>query len=112
MFIPDSLIMSIFLFSPLLQIIDLTRQTNPSDVELTFYIVEEGTKLLSGDAKMVLDELTLQEMTLYLDEPVNSPPIGTAGSFLVRNLFTISQNSVKYGLETSLLFFSPLTLYF
>ncbi|XP_063960642.1 uncharacterized protein LOC135155481 isoform X2 [Lytechinus pictus] len=65
------------------QIIDMTRLTNPTDVELTFYIVEEGTKLLSGEAKTVLDELTLQEMTLYMAVPVNSPPIEVVPSTTV-----------------------------
>ncbi|XP_041472882.1 uncharacterized threonine-rich GPI-anchored glycoprotein PJ4664.02-like isoform X2 [Lytechinus variegatus] len=66
------------------QIIDMTRLTNPTkNVDLTFYIVEEGTKLLSGEAKAVLDELTLQEMTLYMAVPVNSPPIEVVPSTTV-----------------------------
>ncbi|XP_071491263.1 uncharacterized protein [Diadema antillarum] len=57
------------------QIIDVTRNTqDPGMATLIFYMVQDGTKVPAGESSVVLQELNMQEMTLYLGVAVYTLP--------------------------------------
>ncbi|XP_038050857.1 uncharacterized protein LOC119724005 isoform X1 [Patiria miniata] len=57
------------------QVIDLSRDVNyPTNVVLVFYIAEGDTSIPAGESKAIFSELTLQEMTFYLQVVVKSYP--------------------------------------
>ena len=64
-------------FIDLCQVVDFSRDvTYPVNVVMVFYIAEESNSILAGESKAIFNELTLPEITFYLQVVVKSTPIG------------------------------------